>query len=600
MHRYVKYGAVLAALGTMAVPVAGISAPSTSAASSQQILFTSDRPLGDEPTDADGVVVRDFDIYVMSATGEGPDALPTQLTNNVAALDSETETYAPVNDLSPVWSPDRTKIAYLGLGTEGDASSQIYLMNADGSSQAQLTNSKASEGSNFEPSFSPDGKQIVFRRGDGTKSHLMTINIATRAEADLPTPTTSGQPDWSPDGKKIVYTRGAGSSQDIYVYSFVDGSDLPLAATASLQESFASWAPNGNQIAYQSGDESVGAGIWVMNADGSNQRALTQPTTYSDKKPVWGNDGSQILFETTRDFAEPASDEETTTEDGPPTDVGGGGGGGGGGSAGGGGGDTTDTITRFTDIYVMSAVDGSGQVRLSTGGSQVEGDVDSGYSDQTPHWQTPMGPGYTPGSTDGGSSTGDDGGSTGAQPSQGQAQGLGNTPAVDPQLGKPLVTGGKACTMVERGTEGTISGTPGNDVVCVLGEGQHAVYTGAGNDTIYTGQGKTTVYSGDGNDTVIGGAGEDTVHGGGGNDVLIGGAGNDILNGAAGNDVVHGSTGADTLLAGTGTDRLYGGAGNDRLVTRHGVGGDWANGGQGTDIARTDHGDGLYGVESRF
>src|SRR5207248_3000848 len=87
------------------------------------------------------------EIYVMNADGSGQ----VNLTNN------------PALDQVPAWSPDGSKIAF----TSGrDGNDEIYVMNADGSSQVNLTNTP---GYDEVPLWSPDGTKIVFlsdRDGD--------------------------------------------------------------------------------------------------------------------------------------------------------------------------------------------------------------------------------------------------------------------------------------------------------------------------------------------------------------------------------------------------------------------------------------------------
>ncbi len=82
-----------------------------------------------------------YEIYVMNADGSGQ----TNLTNN------------PAFDFAPDWSPDGTKIAF---HSERDSFlDAIYVMNADGSDQTKLTNHPSN---NFDPAWSPDGSKIAF------------------------------------------------------------------------------------------------------------------------------------------------------------------------------------------------------------------------------------------------------------------------------------------------------------------------------------------------------------------------------------------------------------------------------------------------------
>lgn len=116
-----------------------------------------------------------------------------------------------------------------------------------------------------------------------------------------------------------------------------------------------------------------------------------------------------------------------------------------------------------------------------------------------------------------------------------------------------------------------IEGTDGPDVI----EGT------SGNDQIFAGGGDDTVTSGDGDDTVLGEDGNDEIDTGIGNDVADGGAGNDRVFARAGDDLAKGGAGNDLLKMAGGLDRVFGGGGRD--VLDGGPGFDTIDGGKGFD-----------------
>ena len=138
---------------------------------------------------------------------------------------------------------------------------------------------------------------------------------------------------------------------------------------------------------------------------------------------------------------------------------------------------------------------------------------------------------------------------------------------------------GRVATIVARGGQHTLTGTPRADVIVATDEADTIDGRG-GDDTICSGAGRDTVDGGSGDDLIRGGAGRDRVRGESGNDVLLGGAGNDDL---------RGGSGADRLGGGTGADRVDGGSGNDLLDDRKlgGYGKDRLLGGTGNDRVRT-------------
>ena len=126
------------------------------------------------------------EIYVVNPDGS---AL-TRLTNHAAA------------DIAPVWSPDKSKIAF-ATNRHGSSNYEIYVMNADGTGQTRLTNHPAVD---VAPAWSPNGTTIAFatNRHGSSNFEIYTMNatnggglmrLTTNAAVD-------GDPAWSPDGTR--------------------------------------------------------------------------------------------------------------------------------------------------------------------------------------------------------------------------------------------------------------------------------------------------------------------------------------------------------------------------------------------------------------
>lgn len=175
---------------------------------------------------AEGVLSPDGSKIVFTSLKDGDLDIYTM---NVDGTDVRRLTTTPGYDGGPWWSPDGTKIVYrahhpadstqlaeyralLKRNMIRPSRVELYVMNADGSDQRQVT---ALGGANFGPSWSPDGKQIIFAsnhvapRSGNFDLYLVDVN-ANRAGRDQVEQVTfsavfDGFPMFSPDGTKIVW-----------------------------------------------------------------------------------------------------------------------------------------------------------------------------------------------------------------------------------------------------------------------------------------------------------------------------------------------------------------------------------------------------------
>jgi TolB protein len=113
------------------------------------------------------------------------------------------------------------------------------LMRPDGSERHELTKS---EGNSGFPSWSPDGKRIVYRFWSGSEYGLRIINLEDGSTKQL----TSGSdnfPAWSPKGDLIAFTRFSEDDYDICTIR-PDGTGLKRLTTTPGNDAREIWSPD--------------------------------------------------------------------------------------------------------------------------------------------------------------------------------------------------------------------------------------------------------------------------------------------------------------------------------------------------------------------
>ncbi len=198
---------------------------------------------------------------------------------------------------APSWSPDGERIAF-GYGgfLQGRRTSgaKIVLVTRDGSGVEELTVDMPNAGF---PSWSADGKEIVYRSFGPKDMGLRIFNLenhTTRALSD----GSDNLPYWSPDGTRILFTRKQDDNFDIYTIK-PDGTDLKRMTTFPANDAHAVWSQDGKYILWNSGeygfkDEAAlydnsfqpYGSIWIMNADGTGKRQLTD-SHWEDAMPCF-------------------------------------------------------------------------------------------------------------------------------------------------------------------------------------------------------------------------------------------------------------------------------------------------------------------------
>ncbi len=239
-----------------------------------------------------------YSLWIMNSNGSNPVPLTRADFNNPVH-----KTSAYWVDSEPRWSSDGSRIVFQrnyydeGGGHEGNF---IYIINMDGSNQRMFF------GATGSPAISPDGKYIAFQGGNikdimvtpeqgygiyVTEIYKTNIKILTDDLGDELTPS------WSPDGKRIVFTKG-GIDGTIHIMNS-DGSNM---VSTGQQGIYPRWSPDGKYIAFISRRSSDMFRsmrlfhIYIMDIDGTNVTQLTFGDKRLDGIFDWSPDGTKIIF----------------------------------------------------------------------------------------------------------------------------------------------------------------------------------------------------------------------------------------------------------------------------------------------------------------
>jgi len=180
---------------------------------------------------------------------------------------------------APAWSPDGKQLAVV---LSKDGGSQIYLMNADGTDLRRITFSGLID---TEPFFTPDGQSIYFTSDRGGSPQIYRMPAAGGEPARV---TFEGDynvsPRISPDGKTLAYiSRNSGRFQLMAM-------DLETKQTQTLtdgqRDESPSFAPNGRIILYATDVENRGV-LAAVSSDGRVKQRLSVPAA-DVREPAWG------------------------------------------------------------------------------------------------------------------------------------------------------------------------------------------------------------------------------------------------------------------------------------------------------------------------
>ncbi|HUS23483.1 MAG TPA: Tol-Pal system beta propeller repeat protein TolB [Candidatus Binatia bacterium] len=180
---------------------------------------------------------RQFQIVIADADGAGPTTVATSRE--------------PL--MSPVWSPDRRQLSYVGY-ERGRSAIYIHTL-----ATGELRKLVSERGINGAPAWSPDGTRMAVTMSFESNPDIYVIDLASGARKQITSHyAIDTEPTWSPDGREIAFTSDRGGQPQVYLVS-AGGGEAKRVTFEGKQNSAARYSPDGKRLA-------------LVNYDGSSYR----------------------------------------------------------------------------------------------------------------------------------------------------------------------------------------------------------------------------------------------------------------------------------------------------------------------------------------
>ncbi len=210
-----------------------------------------------------------YEIYELTLA----DGKETRLTDKLGVL------------TGPEVSPDGKSIVFMRWTVASDQY-QIWVMDRDGGNPRRVFN-----GTGWDPTWSPDGEQILFASDMNGLNQLYVGHLdGTAVHKITNLPALRGRSDWSPNSQDVVTYSGEAWHREVYLMG-ADGSKVRQLTPGGGNSQGPAFSPDGRWVVFTTyfdhpGDIN-GCEIYIIRTDGTDLRRLTD-NDYCDYQPRWG------------------------------------------------------------------------------------------------------------------------------------------------------------------------------------------------------------------------------------------------------------------------------------------------------------------------
>ena len=191
--------------------------------------------------------------------------------------------------MSPAWSPDGNRLAYVSFE---DRNSAIYIQDIRTGQREKVVSGL---GINSSPAFSPDGGRLAVTRSMEGNPDIYVVDIATKQQRRLTThEAIDTEASWAPDGSAIVFTSDRGGGPQIYMMAPGGGDAKRVTFNLGNYNSRASYSPDGKKLVMVNG----GSGFRIVVLDLASGASRTLTGSSLDESPSFAPNGSMIIYAT--------------------------------------------------------------------------------------------------------------------------------------------------------------------------------------------------------------------------------------------------------------------------------------------------------------
>jgi TolB protein len=191
--------------------------------------------------------------------------------------------------LSPAWSPDGSRLAYVSFETGNSA---IFVQDIIQGTRAKVS---AKSGINSAPAWSPDGRRLALTLSAGGSPDIYILDLAAKNLQRLTSgPSIDTEPSWMPDGKSLLFTSDRSGGAQIYHVSANGGKAQRLTFDGKYNAA-ADVSPDGRYMTLVN-NSGNGFRVAVMDMQSKAMRVISNGNL--DEAPSFAPNGSMIMYAT--------------------------------------------------------------------------------------------------------------------------------------------------------------------------------------------------------------------------------------------------------------------------------------------------------------